>query len=519
MLLVAKRQLFSERPDEWAMPLSLPDFVRSDRLPSLPQVVVRVIELAREPEPDFDEVTVALRSDPALSARILKTANSALFALNQPVQSIEAAVPVLGMTTLRTIALGFTLADHRSSNRDAQDASKTLWRSSLTQAVFAELIAAESEGADPSTWFLAGLLQDIGILAALHTDTETYLTNVWDESEFPNVTHAERMHYGFTHMDIARELSERWGLPPQVRDAMCVHHAHMHTDDAAFRTPLATALQAANLCALYVVNHRRGGRALEHLVGFLCDHYGWTVDQAESAIQETSLRVGEAAALFSFDVGASYSPQHILSDARDLLEQIALTGQIEQRAAAASEQQTSDQNDALFDPMTGVYNRRFMDRVLNRQIVEQIRNRKPLGLLFLDVDRFKSINDEHGHQSGDEAICLVARVLTDTVRKSDSVIRYGGDEFLVVLPDASVDTVQGISERIRAGIAGSELPDVAARMTTSVGAVHYQPQAEDSLDANWLIDCVDGAMYEAKRNGGDQVHLRHVPGCREPVTA
>ena len=123
------------------MRYSLEDFATSDQLPSLPQVAVRIIELAREPEPDFTEITETLRADPALASRILKTANSALFGLSQPVQSIEAAVPVLGLTMLRTIVLGFTLADHNSTNRDVKDASRKYWRSSLCQAVFAEQLA------------------------------------------------------------------------------------------------------------------------------------------------------------------------------------------------------------------------------------------------------------------------------------------------------------------------------------------------------------------------------------------
>ena len=485
---------------------SLEDFVCSDQLPSLPQVVIRVIELAREPEPDFAEITAALRADPALAARILRTANSALFGLSQPVQSIEAAVPVLGMTMLRTIVLGFTLADHDSTNRDVKDASRKYWRSSLCQAVFAEQLASQTPGADASTWFLAGLLQDIGVLAAMHTDPDGYLDNIWDVSEFPNVVEYERRHYGFTHLDIGQQLRERWGLPTEMQDAMSAHHAHMQT--AVDQAPLTTALQAAHLSASYFVNHRAGGRAMNKLVRFLHEHYDWSVEQAEAAIEETSLRVAEVAALFSFDVGANFCPKRVLSDARDLLTEIALMSQLQQQAPV---EKSAEKDDAYRDPMTGVFNRRFMDRVLNKQIADEIKGRKPIGLLFLDVDRFKSINDTHGHRLGDEAICKVAEVLQNCVRKSDSVIRYGGDEFLVLLRDVSASTVRNIAERIRNDVAESRLAELDIRMTTSVGAVYYEPQPDDPLDANWLIDCVDHAMYDAKNNGGNQVELKELP--------
>lgn len=477
------------------------------RLPSLPPVAVRVIELARQEEPDFREITTILRADPALAARILRTANSALFALPQRVHSIEAAIPILGLTMLRTIVLGFTLADHRGDHHEVRDVSQLVWRSSLAQAAFAEMLALNANGADPSTWFLTGLLQDVGVLATLNTDTDNYLEHVWDNSQFPNVVDAERKYYRFTHIDVGRELFTRWGLPREMIDAMVMHHAHMQRN-GVYRTPLMTALQASSLAAHYVVNHGKGSRAMDQLLTFVRQHYGWDTKQTEAAIEETAIRVGESAALFNFDVGENYSPERILADARDLLEEIALTSQLETRAATAS-------GDAMTDPMSGAHNRRYMDNVLNRQIADHVRTKRPLGMLFLDIDKFKNINDGHGHQIGDQAIVQVADVLKECVGNSDSVIRYGGDEFLVALLDATVKEVQEISELVRSGIAGASVSDDAVAMTTSIGAVFYEPIAGDPLDANWLIDCVDAAMYEAKRGGGNQVSLRQLVGCEE----
>ena len=364
---------------------------------------------------------------------------------------------------------------------------------------------------DPSTWFLTGLLQDVGVLAALNTDTENYLNHVWDKSRFPNVVDAERQYYRFTHIDIGRELFTRWGLPQEMIDAMVMHHAHMQRG-GVYRTPLMTALQASSLAAHYVVNHGSGGRAMDQLLLFLREHYGWNTNQTEAAISDTALRVAEAASLFNFDVGDCYSPERILADARDLLEEIALTTQIETR-------DTTSTAEAMTDPMSGVYNRRFMDKVLNRQMADHVRTQKSFGLLFLDIDKFKRINDHHGHQLGDEAIVQVASVLKSSVRKSDSVIRYGGDEFLVALPGATAESVAQISEAVRAGIEAAEVSDDSVRMTTSIGAVFYQPEEQDPMDTNWLIDCVDAAMYDAKRNGGNQVSLRQLVGGAETQVA
>ncbi|MFK7820860.1 MAG: HDOD domain-containing protein [Planctomycetaceae bacterium] len=495
-------------------PATLEQILSSDRLPSLPQVALRVIELAAEEEPNFNEVIKTVRTDPALASRIMKLANSALFGLGKPVASVDAAIPLLGMTMVRTIVLGFTLSDTRAEDRDVQLVMQKLWRSSLTQAVCAEQLAEETSGADPATYFLAGLLQDLGILSFLHVDGETYLDHVWDKSEFPNVIAAERTVYGFTHIDVAIALCERWGIPEEIRNAILVHHQHMQSGSSSKRKPLATALQAAALSGHYSVNHRTSRRAMDNLYGFLRQHFKWQPKRIEEFMEETTMRVCEAAALFSFELGKTYTPERVLSDAKQLLEDIALQSQMRMVQSGKS----GGRDESLEDPMTQTYNRRFMDRVLNEELSTNIRKRKPVGLLFLDIDRFKSINDQFGHNAGDEAICEVARVLNAAVRKSDFVIRFGGDEFLVALMDAKGDTVETIAERIRCEIAAAAVEDSAIKMTTSVGALHYTPAKGDTADSNWLIDYADKAMYEAKRNGGDQVCLYEIKGRSEVAT-
>lgn len=167
--------------------------------------------------------------------------------------------------------------------------------------------------------------------------------------------------------------------------------------------------------------------------------------------------------------------------------------------------------------MTGSYNRRFMDQELHERLAEHIRRREPMGFLFVDVDSFKGINDRHGHQVGDEAIRRIARILHENVRESDFVIRYGGDEFLVSLMKVTERAMREIAERICVKIENVQLkqhPQVC--LTTSVGVIHYQPHQGDLLDANWLIDHVDKAMYEAKRGGGNQVRFYHVQGEAQP---
>ncbi len=161
------------------MPLSLEAILSSERLPSLPEVAARVVEIARDSDPDFDRLVEAIRIDPAIAGRILKTANSALLGMRTRAGSIEQAVPRLGTTMVRTLVLSFCLAEYQTKSLDLRRYYQHLWRESLTQAAVAETLAERQGGkVDSANWFLAGLLQDIGRLALLHTLRDEYVDNV-----------------------------------------------------------------------------------------------------------------------------------------------------------------------------------------------------------------------------------------------------------------------------------------------------------------------------------------------------
>ena len=107
-------------------------FARSSCLPTLPEVALKLVQLAQQEEPDYDEVSRVIRSDSVMSGKILKTVNSALFGFRRKIDSIEQAVPVLGLTLLRTIILSFHLARHKTHQSTLEPVLQTMWRSSLT---------------------------------------------------------------------------------------------------------------------------------------------------------------------------------------------------------------------------------------------------------------------------------------------------------------------------------------------------------------------------------------------------
>jgi diguanylate cyclase (GGDEF)-like protein len=158
----------------------------------------------------------------------------------------------------------------------------------------------------------------------------------------------------------------------------------------------------------------------------------------------------------------------------------------------------------LKDPMTGLYNRRFLDQFSERLTSMAERRQSGLALLMCDLDSFKRMNDVHGHQMGDAALREAVRVITVSVRQSDFVIRMGGDEFLALLSDASVDKALEVAERIRSSLEANRFK-VGGRefkLTLSLG-VSVFPLDSDDFDE--CMRFADAALYRAKEAGSNLV--------------
>ena len=161
---------------------------------------------------------------------------------------------------------------------------------------------------------------------------------------------------------------------------------------------------------------------------------------------------------------------------------------------------------ALIDSLTSVYNHRYADAHLGTMIERMEAGGKPLGLLMIDIDFFKSVNDDYGHMVGDEVLCEVANRICQCVRSFDMVARLGGEEFIVVLPDATEGIVATVGERLRGMIAAVPFPVSATarhiKVTVSVGAT-LAIRGADTPES--LLRRADEAMYRAKREGRNRL--------------
>lgn len=165
----------------------------------------------------------------------------------------------------------------------------------------------------------------------------------------------------------------------------------------------------------------------------------------------------------------------------------------------------------LTDALTGVYNRRYIDRRLLEEIARARRQHYCIACMYIDIDHFKRVNDTHGHQGGDEVLREVAARIRQELRRSDALGRFGGEEFVVLLIDADLASATFVAERIRASIAGTpfELPGAAlASVSVSIGVASLPSQSDQlaiEVVAQQLVAHADQALYQAKANGRNLV--------------
>jgi len=491
------------------------DFLNHEvRLPSPPAIAVRILEAVRDDGFSFTRLGSIIQSDPALASRILRLANSQLYSPARKVGTVEMAVAVLGVNALKNIALSFTLSEVFQGPRGERFDFDRLWRRSITAAVAAQLISDEV-GFKSDEIFITSLLQDIGVGVMFLSARDQYLA-VLDEkvvSGLP-VCVVERQIFGFDHQEAGAELLNMWGLPETVYEPIR-HHHDIEQAPAQYRT-LCSVLHASDrLSAVYhgsgtVKNVRTSKELLSRL-------FGMDEQQGSAIIDNVAEKSVELISHFSIDPGKLKPFSEILQDANDELSRLNVSYEmlvIEHKEAKqkaewlAWELRGANEKlrEAVFrDGLTGLYNHRFFQEVLARELGRADRYQRPLALLMLDIDRFKTVNDQHGHQIGDIVMKAIGQEILRSSRDPDVVARYGGEEFGIILPETNLKAAVMKGEACRQAIEALEIKigGISIRVTVSVGVAAYDVQQPYTKDQ--LIDAADRALYRSKHEGRNRV--------------
>ena len=495
----------------------------SPNLPSLPAVAVRLLEESRRPDVDLARVAELLSADPALSARLLKAANSSFFGFRGEVATVSRAVNLLGAGGVVSLALSFSLSDDALKRGETAAAYRAYWRRCVVQAAAAELAPSLAGGdGGAGEGFLAGLLCDLGRLAMLKTVPEAAV-HVWAAAEAAGADPVarERSDLGFDHATVGAKLAERWGLPATLVEAVRRHHedpaglaesrAAGRIGDAAFGLVRAAALAGAvggHFCgedpAASLARVRACGKKL-----FAADHAA-----VAAYLEKVRGRADEAAGLLDVDLSDVGAPADLLAAANERLADLHVRQGAENAALAKRHEELEKQHrelqeQSLRDPLTGLYNRAYLVDALRREANVCARTAAVVGVVFADVDHFKQVNDTHGHALGDRVLRAVAGAFAQVLRRSDVPARFGGEEFVVMLPRPTEAGAKAVAERLREAVAATcrTVGGVPVNITASFGVSLLVPDGSPDA-ADRVLAEADAAMYDAKRTGRDRVVLR-----------
>lgn len=495
-----------------------PDVLDVDiKLPSAPGVAVRILEAVREKWAGSEKLARVISADPALAARILKVANSSLYALPQKINSIQKAVTVIGTNLVKNIALSFVIVQEMRGRAEGGFDFDFFWKRSLTAAVAADLLATRVSGRSDDV-FVTALLQDIGIAVMFLSRSRDYLL-VLDEKMVNNrpIEDAEREIFGFDHQQMGARVLAEWGLPENMHVPIAYHHMPEKVPEI-YRRRTGMLRLSDRLASIY-----HGTRCVEKIQDIkkkLSGAYGMTESQAAKLVDAVAERSIEMLNYFEIPPADMKPFSQILQEANEELGKLNFSYEL----LVMELKQARDQSDDLArrlkeanaklremaarDSLTGLYNHGYFQDAMERELQRCVRYRRPLSLVMADLDRFKSVNDRHGHQVGDRMLRKVGATFLGNVRNSDIAARYGGEEFAVILPETDIRGAGVLAERIRRAVEKIEVEDhgVTVRLTLSAGVSSYYP-GSDSGNKAGIISAADKALYLSKQSGRNRITL------------
>lgn len=502
--------------------LSLASVLNCDNLPTLPTVGVQVLTLTRNPDVSMDQIAKVIETDPALSAKVLKTVNSSMFGLKSQCTTIRRALNFLGLSAVKSIVLGFSLVESTGKVRGGPGYDLSVhWKRSIFAAASARALALRVKCCDPEEAFAAALFQDLGALA-MHTALGTaYAAAVGQEPDHGKHLALEQAALGFTHAQAGAALANKWRLPDRYTQTI-QHHHNADEADADCRDLVRVVSLGSTIASALTATS--GAEHLPILLGRAKLWFGLSSDEMAPVLTQIGKDSAELGRLFGKPVGAVPESGELLRQANEALVSQQLASM---READRLRQANQDlERAALTDALTGLGNRKKFDTECARMFAESSTLGRAVALLMLDGDKFKSVNDTHGHHVGDLVLKELAKRLGDSVGQRGVACRYGGEEFGVLLAGVTLEEAVSVAEETRRAVCltafdvGQPGKPLQLPITVSVGVGLADPAAHRPVESvGQLIELADRQLYNAKHAGRNRVCAEAAAEVAPPAPA
>lgn len=396
------------------MPMTLD--LSNVKIPSLPSAAVKILELVQDPDVDVQLLGKTIELDPALSARVVRLANSSLFGLTREISSVRQALVILGLRTVKLAALSFTLLD--SLGKAAKNKSmSSCWRQILTNAMGCRLLAGLFD-IDPEEGFLAGLMQDIGLLVCAQNFGKEYL-ELFDRSMVdtsPAFDEMEQEKYGFTHTEVSAQLIDQWRLPPRLGEAIRDHsNLDLRVAFEDGRRDLSVLLATADSITGFLLKPTSANLDRFNTVA---DSFGELSSEIDKFVQRLEMQVGEMAELLELELPGDLSYEQILQQARELSKDLR------------------------------VESREQLPLRVRQELARSKRENTSLSLLLLRITSISQLAKAGHAEAADKLQTTVARALQEITRECDALFRLNLSTFCVLAANTPSEGVECLIQRL-----------------------------------------------------------------------
>lgn len=526
---------------------------RTRKLYSLPAVALKVLKLMRQKTVDTQSLKECIEHDPALAGKILRVVNSALFGLSEPVADLNQALALLGTKTLKLLVLGFSLPTDLFSNMEAA-VLEHYWRHTLIKSVAAREISEHLFQAPGDEAFLAGLLQDIGLLALaqdLKTPYLEFLNKIFEANE--DLALLERETLGFDHRMLSAAMLENWGLPPSLAKPLAVpfdRHTIAELPLAEQRMP--KILHLADLVADFL-----GFQRLERLNQLLDVGQAYrrlALDQLEDLLESLETKVPQLAEVLSVQWSSQADYRQILLDAYQQLSEVAddaaeslcqeqtpsrswlqstdalqaaVSDRLEETERAGEPLRSTPSEAPVADPAVPIDASSCADAESAAMSTEKVagpvatdehglltrvrlavsrcrQGRRPVSLVLAEIDEFDLVLVVHGVDGAAHVVHMLAAELETACDHEPDTLQVGEHRLAVFLEGYDRPQAVAVARHAVNGFREWSAERGNASISVSIG-VATLPMPPRNFPCNELIEAAERCLFGVQLCGGDGI--------------